>query len=79
VPIKVTIPAELVYGLEDHRHYGRLFCQVLTQRGRDSWLMNRAAVRYGRSLDPEPPLRAHDGDLTLPPMSPDKSIYLSIT
>ena len=33
--------ARLVYGLEDHRHYGRLFCQVLTQRGRDScsrWL-----------------------------------------
>jgi|SRR5262252_7742645 len=27
--------AELVYGLEDHRRYGRLFCQVLTQRGRD--------------------------------------------
>src|SRR5262249_37335866 len=24
--------AELVYGLEDHRRYGRLFCQVLTER-----------------------------------------------
>jgi transposase len=32
--------AELVYGLEDHRHYGRLFCQVLTQRGRDVRVVN---------------------------------------
>jgi hypothetical protein len=30
-----TNGAELVYGLEDHRRYGRLFCQVVTRRGRD--------------------------------------------
>jgi len=48
--------AELVYGLEDHRHYGRLFCQVLTQRGRDVRVVNplwanRQRAFYGQDKD----------------------------
>ena len=38
--------ADLVYGLEDHRRYGRLFCQVLSERGRD--------VRRKPALDESP-------------------------
>jgi transposase len=48
--------AELVYGLEDHRRYGRLFCQVLTQRGRDVRVVNplwtnRQRAFYGQDKD----------------------------
>jgi len=48
--------AKLVYGLEDHRHYGRLFCQVLTQRGRDVRVVNplwtnRQRAFYGQDKD----------------------------
>ena len=48
--------AELVYGLEDHRHYGRLFCQVLAQRGRDVRVVNplwtnRQRDFYGQDKD----------------------------
>jgi transposase len=48
--------AELVYGLEDHRHYGRLFCQLLTQRGRDVRVVNplwtnRQRAFYGQDKD----------------------------
>src|SRR5215471_18413776 len=48
--------AELVYGLEDHRRYGRLFCQVLTQRGRDVQAVNplwtnRQRAFYGQDKD----------------------------
>jgi transposase len=48
--------AELVYGLEDHRHYGRLFCQVLTERGRDVRVVNplwtnRQRAFYGQDKD----------------------------
>jgi transposase len=47
---------ELVYGLEDHRHYGRLFCQVLTQRGREVRVVNplwtnRQRAFYGQDKD----------------------------
>jgi transposase len=51
-----THSAELVYGLEDHRRYGRLFCQVLSERGRDVrvvnplW-MNRQRAFYGQDKD----------------------------
>jgi transposase len=48
--------AKLVYGLEDHRHYGRLVCQVLTQRGRDVRVVNplwtnRQRAFYGQDKD----------------------------
>ena len=48
--------ADLVYGLEDHRHYGRLFCQVLTERGRDVRVVNplwtnRQRAFYGQDKD----------------------------
>jgi transposase len=48
--------AELVYGLEDHRRYGRLFCQVLTQRGREVRVVNplwtnRQRAFYGQDKD----------------------------
>lgn len=48
--------AELVYGLEDHRRYGRLFCQVLTERGRDVRVVNplwtnRQRAFYGQDKD----------------------------
>jgi transposase len=48
--------AELVYGLEDHRRYGRLLCQVLTQRGRDVRVVNplwtnRQRAFYGQDKD----------------------------
>jgi transposase len=48
--------AELVYGLEDHRHYGRLFTQVLTRRGRDVRVVNplwtsRQRAFYGQDKD----------------------------
>jgi transposase len=48
--------ADLVYGLEDHRRYGRLFCQVLTQRGRDVRVVNplwtnRQRAFYGQDKD----------------------------
>jgi hypothetical protein len=33
VELATTHTAELVYGLKDHRRYGRLLCQVLTERG----------------------------------------------
>jgi transposase len=47
---------ELVYGLEDHRHYGRLFCQVLAERGRDVRVVNplwtnRQRAFYGQDKD----------------------------
>ena len=47
--------AELVYGLEDHRRYGRLFCQVLTERGRvlrvvPLWTRRQRAF-YGQDKD----------------------------
>ena len=38
--LAATHAAELVYGLEDHRRYGRLLCQVLTERGRDVRVVN---------------------------------------
>src|SRR6201984_1681472 len=46
----------LVYGLEDHRRYGRLFCQVLTERGRDVRVVNplwtnRQRAFYGQDKD----------------------------
>ena len=48
--------AELVYGLEDHRRYGRLFCQVLNERGRDVRVVNplwtsRQRAFYGQDKD----------------------------
>lgn len=48
--------ADLVYGLEDHRRYGRLFCQVLTERGRDVRVVNplwtnRQRAFYGQDKD----------------------------
>ena len=48
--------AGLVYGLEDHRRYGRLFCQVLTERGRDVRVVNplwtnRQRAFYGQDKD----------------------------
>ena len=48
--------AELVYGLEDHRRYGRLFCQVLTERGRELRVVNplwtsRQRAFYGQDKD----------------------------
>jgi transposase len=48
--------AEPVYGLEDHRRYGRLFCQVLTERGRDVRVVNplwtnRQRAFYGQDKD----------------------------
>lgn len=48
--------AELVYGLEDHRHYGHLFCQVLSERGRDVRVVNplwtsRQRAFYGQDKD----------------------------
>src|SRR6516225_9657393 len=48
--------ADLVYGLEDHRRYGRLFCQVLTERGRDVRVVNplwtnRQRAFYGQGKD----------------------------
>jgi transposase len=51
-----TNGAELVYGLEDHRRYGRLFCQVLTRRGRDVRVVNplwtnRQRAFYGQDKD----------------------------
>ena len=38
--LAATHAAELVYGLEDHRRYGRLLCEVLTERGRDVRVVN---------------------------------------
>jgi transposase len=48
--------AELVYGLEDHRRYGRLFCQVLTERCRELRVVNplwtsRQRAFYGQDKD----------------------------
>jgi len=48
--------AELVYGLEDHRRYGRLFCQLLTERGRELRVVNplwtsRQRAFYGQDKD----------------------------
>jgi transposase len=48
--------AELVYGLEDHRRYGQLFCQVLTERGREVRVVNplwtsRQRAFYGQDKD----------------------------
>src|ERR1700741_1096684 len=48
--------AGLVYGLEDHRRYGRLFCQVLTERPRDVRVVNplwtnRQRAFYGQDKD----------------------------
>jgi len=48
--------AELVYGLEDHRRYGRLLCQVFTERGRDVRVVNplwtnRQRAFYGQDKD----------------------------
>ena len=45
--------AELVYGLEDHRRYGRLFCQVLTERGRELRVVKpfQRARRFHREAD----------------------------
>ena len=47
---------DLVYGLEDHRHYGRWFCQVLSERGRDVRVVNplwtnRQRAFYGQDKD----------------------------
>jgi len=51
--LAATHKAELVYGLEDHRRYGRLLCQVLTERGRDVRVIdplwtNRQRAFYGQ-------------------------------
>lgn len=51
-----THGAELVYGLEDHRRYGRLFSQVLADRGRDVRVVNplwtnRQRAFYGQDKD----------------------------
>jgi hypothetical protein len=48
--------AELVYGLEDHRRYGQLFCQVWTERGREVRVVNplwtsRQRAFYGQDKD----------------------------
>jgi len=54
--LAATHAAELVYGLEDHRRYGRLLCQVLTERGRDVRVVNplwtnRQRAFYGQDKD----------------------------
>jgi transposase len=54
--LAITHSAELVYGLEDHRRYGRLFCQVLSERGRDVRVVNplwtnRQRAFYGQDKD----------------------------
>ena len=56
VQLATTHAAELVYGLEDHRRYGRLLCQVLTERGRDVRVVNplwtnRQRAFYGQDKD----------------------------
>ena len=54
--LAATHAADLVYGLEDHRRYGRLLCQVLTERGRDVRVVNplwtnRQRAFYGQDKD----------------------------
>jgi len=54
--LAVAHGAELVYGLEDHRRYGRLFSQVLAGRGRDVRVVNplwtnRQRAFYGQDKD----------------------------
>ena len=54
--LAVAHGAELVYGLEDHRRYGRLFTQVLARRGRDVRVVNplwtnRQRAFYGQDKD----------------------------
>jgi transposase len=54
--LAATHAAELVYGLEDHRRYARLLCQVLTERGRDVRVVNplwtnRQRAFYGQDKD----------------------------
>ncbi|MBV8460011.1 MAG: IS110 family transposase [Candidatus Eremiobacteraeota bacterium] len=54
--LATTHNADLVYGLEDHRHYGRWFCQVLSERGRDVRVVNplwtnRQRAFYGQDKD----------------------------
>jgi len=54
--LAATHAAELVYGLEDHRRYGRLLCEVLTERGRDVRVVNplwtnRQRAFYGQDKD----------------------------
>lgn len=54
--LAATHAAELVYGLEDHRRYGRLLSQVLTERGRDVRVVNplwtnRQRAFYGQDKD----------------------------
>ncbi len=54
--LAITHGADLVYGLEDHRRYGRLVCQVLSERGRDVRVVNplwtnRQRAFYGQDKD----------------------------
>src|ERR1700751_891015 len=54
--LAATHAAELGYGLEDHHRYGRLLCQVLTERGRDVRVVNplwtnRQRAFYGQDKD----------------------------
>jgi hypothetical protein len=54
--LTATHAVELVYGLEDHRRYGRLVCEVLTQRERNVHVVNsvrthRQRAFYGQDKD----------------------------
>jgi transposase len=56
VDLAVAHGAQLVYGLEDHRHFGRLLAQVLARRGRDVRVVNplwtnRQRAFYGQDKD----------------------------
>ena len=54
--LAITHGADLAYGLEDHRRYGRLVCQVPSERGRDVRVVNplwtnRQRAFYGQDKD----------------------------
>ena len=54
--LATTHNADLVYGLEDHRHYGKWFCEVFSERGRDVRVVNplwtnRHWAFYGQDED----------------------------
>jgi transposase len=48
--LAATHNADLVYGLEDHRRYGRLLCQVLSERGRDVRVVNPLWTKAQRAF-----------------------------